>query len=337
MRRPTIPYLVLLGAVAAIPTLHADSIRGNVKSVVRLTVDPTFEQTTELTQQEYVLIVLPQDVTFLDGVQIELTLSGEARSHYDNFGFVVYDRLDQVPAPGVRSLTATRVFLHGLLPLNRAFYFTGTTERRGLQNDLSQGIFRLPDPRSPTDYPILAGVIAIMKGVPESAQGLVFYLKAKPIVRNAGRLVLRVRPPAGDHRYTVSLDGGVLEGGGPTAQTTWEVTQELTAGLHTVRVTSPTLQTAESTFAIEPAGTRVVEIDLSESSGSVAIEAPRGAVVYVDGRKLDLPREGSLTLPPGEHTIRYTVGDYTSARTFTVAEGKRYTVYLEMTIGVKED
>ena len=339
MRRRTIPLPALLGALAALAplTAAADNIRGTIRGVVRLTLDSAFEQTTQLGYGEMVLVTLPEDVTFLDAVQIELTLSAESRAHYDNFGFVIYDRLDSVPALGFAALTGRRAFLHALLPLNRVFYLARVGGDSAWAHDLPQGIFRPQDPRLAGDYPILVGVQAIMKGIPESAEGLVFYVKARPVLRNAGLLVLRIRPPAGAHVFEVSIDGVPVDTARSPGAAAWEASQELAAGLHTVRVVSSTLLPSESTFTIDPARTRVLELELREPGAYVQIEAPRGAQVYLDGRKLDYPRESRVRLDPGDHLIRYFVGDYSPSMSFTVAEGKSYTVYLEMSIGVKED
>jgi hypothetical protein len=206
---------------------------------------------------------------------------------------------------------------------------------RGQPHDFGQGIFRLPEPARAEDFPILASVIPIMKGVPESAQDLVFYLKCRPLLRSAGLAQIRIVPPDGEHRFDVWVDQTSLSSGASSSP--WETTIELPAGLHTLRVSSRTLLAAESTFTIEPAGTASLVVELKPLEATVDVQAPRGATVSIDGRRLDYPRESRIALLPGEHVVRFWMGDYSNTRTFTVAEGKRYTVYLEMNIGVKEN
>ena len=334
---PTVAGLLFLSA--ALP-LGADNVRGLVRAVVEVRQESEFEQTVELHPYELAAVALPSETRFLEGLQLELLLSAEARTHFDSFGLVVYDRLDAVPTVGVSALTGSRAFLHGLLALNRLFYVISLGRATGGASvDLAQGIFRLAEPRISSDFPILVSVIPIMKGVPDSMQSLVFYLKCRPVVRNAGLVKVRILPPPGSHQFAVLVDDTPVEAtvAGRSPSSPWEASVELPAGIHSLRVTSPTLQQAESAFSVDPGGTSVVELELRESAASIAIEAPSGAAIYIDGVKIDYPRQSRVGVPAGEHTVRYRVGDFSGARTFTVGEGKRYTVYLELDVSVKED
>lgn len=339
-RPRTLPVPFALLYLGVVLPLGADNVRGLVRAVVQISQESDFEQTVELHPYELAAIALPSDTRFLDGLQLELLLSAEARTHYDSFGLVVYDRLDEVPALGVRALTGRRAFLHGLLALNRIFYFASLGRAAdGQPVDVAQGIFRLEEPRAASDFPILVSVIPVMKGVPDSMQSLVFFLKCRPVVRNAGEVKVRITPPPGGHEFAVLVDGAPQEPTGDRRQPAapWAAVIELPAGIHSLTVTSPTLQRAEATFSVDPGGTSVVELELRESAASIAIEAPRGSAIYIDGEKIDFPRESRIGLPAGEHTVRYRVGDFSGTRTFTVREGKRYTIYLELTVSVKED
>ena len=339
MRRPWIALLAAPLLFAPI-ACFADNIRGPVRAEVRLTSDAQFEQTVELRHQEYVAVYLPEDTTFLQGVQLELTLSAESRRYFDNFGFVVYDRLDGRPATGFAALTGRKAFLHGLLALNRLFYVISFGRKGALEVDLAQGIFRLPEPRALSDFPLLVGVVPIMKGVPDAMQSLVFYLKCRPLLRDAGAAILKVVPPASSRtaEFTVLVDDGPVAASSPRVPgESWVGRVELPSGLHSLRVSSPTLQPSETTFSIEPGKTTSVVVELRVVVGTVSIEAPKGSTIYIDGTKLDYPRESRVRLSEGEHVLRYKLDDYSGTRTFTVAEGKSYTIYVELNIVVKED
>ena len=327
--------LLAAGLLAALP-LGGENIRGTVKAEVRLTADADDEQTVELRYDELVALYLPEDTSFLEGVQLELTLSADSRRYFDNFGFVVYDRLDKAPTTGFAALTGTRAFLHGLLALNRLFYVLSLAGGPA-ETDLAQGVFRLADPRAASDFPLLVGVVAIMKGVPDSMRSLVFYLRCRPLLRDAGAALLRVVPPADNSDAFAVLVDDVPAPKPPVAGEPWVARMELPSGLHTLRVSSDAFQPAETTFSIERGKETSVEVALRSVAATVSIEAPRSSTIYIDGLKIDYPRVSRVGLTEGEHVLRYKLDDYSGSRTFTVSRGRSYTIYVEMDFVVKEN
>jgi hypothetical protein len=327
--------LALAGTLAG-----ADNVRGVVKAVVEVVAVPDFEQTVELRSQELAAFTLPADVRFLDGVQLELVLSGEAKSHYDSFALAVYDRLDSAPTPGLRSLSARRAFLHGLLAMNRLFYVVSFSQRPQAESDLAQGLFALAEPRRAADFPVLVGVVPLAKGGTDSAGDVLLYLKCRPIVRNAGLVTIRVSTPPGVERsgLKASVDGAPIDtlAASRTSPGTLETAVELPAGIHSLEVSAPAMQAAQTTFSVDPGSTSDVTVELRRIAATVTIEAPPSAAIYIDGTKVDFPRETHVGLTAGEHTLRFKLGDSSGARSFTVAEGKSYTISVEVSVTVKE-
>ena len=348
MTRPRGPGTFALAAALLLASISgwAENIRGPVGREVALEPKPSFEQAAELRYLEFVSVRLPgspQENRFLEGVQIELTLSEEARRVYDNFGFIVYDRIEPPPQLGARAFTGRRAFLHYLLPLNRLIYVISFSETAQRENDLTRGVFRLREPRDMADLPVLVGIVPIAKGIPASLESLVFYLRIRPLVQNRGALELSLERPAVHERadYAVYVDGEEVApepaaGEGQNASISL-LKKDLDAGVHSLRVRSELYQEVDTTFSIDPGSTTRLEVTLRELFAVLSLRAPRGAAVYLDGEKLEEPIASELHLSAGEHVVRLKFGEYSGSRTFTAEPGKRYTVQLTMDILVKED
>ena len=336
MEYPVIVLVVLAILLTPLEGLPADNIRGPVTEAVRLQTDASFEQTVGSRYQEFVAIHLPEDTQFLEGVQIELVLSSTLRESYDSFGLVIYDSLAPPPELGAREFTGRRAFFHYLVPLNRLFYHLSLggagANPEAERHDTTQGVFRPSLPNQALDFPILVGIVPIMKGIPDALRDQRFYLRITPRVATLGLLSLRFSGPASTSQadYNVYLDGEPLE----TSEASEPI--ELSAGLHSLRVDSDTYQAVDTTFSIEPGQTNHLSVELKPLAGRLTIEAPSVAAVYIDGTRYEADQLAGLQLPPGEHTIRFKIGDYSSSRTFTVIKGKSYAIYLDLAIGVKE-
>jgi len=328
---------ILLAALISGAPACADNIRGPVVREVRLRQDGGFEQTVDIRYQEFVAVYLPEDIRFLEGVQIELVLSSALRESYDSFGIVIYDSLQPLPVIGERSFVGRRAFFHYLVALNRLFYHlsvdrdaTGSTQGR---HNPTQGLFRPALPSDSQSYPILVGIVPIMKGIPDSLRDQRFYLRVTPRLADMGLLSLRLHTPESTENasYEIRLDGKLL-----ATPSEIPIEIEFATGLHTLRVTSDSFRPVDTTFSIEAGQTNEIEVDIEPLTGRITIEAPSIATVYIDGTRYSAKDLTDIELQPGEHTVRFKIGDYSSTRTFTVTRGKNYAIYLELAIAVKE-
>ncbi len=325
------PATVILYLLCSLTPLRGDGFRALVVDQIHLRVQPEFEQTAELSLEEMASVTLEGDSRFLQGLRIELVVSNQLKAYYDSFGLVVYKSVRPEPAADRRAYTGERAFLHYLPYLNRVYVTVPVGQPLPEAGPAQMGSFTVEPPLDPAEFPLLVGVVPLMKGVPDSVVGRKFFLTVRPVVEKRGLVELTVRYPPGmsPGRLALTIDGIAAElPGGPL---------EMEAGVHQLHVEGPGLKEVNAAFSVESGKTTPVLVQLEASQGALFLEAPLGAEIFLDGQKVPWVRGAGVPLLEGQHTLRVTIGDYSLSKRFTARPGKDYHISCVFDIIVTED
>jgi hypothetical protein len=144
-------------------------------------------------------------------------------------------------------------------------------------------------------------------------------------------LELKMRRPAGfqGEPLRVLLDSQPFDPGrGPV---------EMDAGVHQLEILSDVFQKETASFAVSAGQTTALEIELSPVASYLSVDSSSGAIVYLDGERLDLAPGQRRQLTEGIHTIRFKIGDTNLSRRIEVRKGRSYYVALALDLSIKEE
>ncbi len=325
----TVPVLIFLLFTSLLA--QGKNILGLVVSEVNLEVDSDFERTVEISLEELIAVSLAGNTRFLQGVKIELHISNTLKKYFDSFGLSVFKKVTPEPKPGGKFFSGVQAFSHFLPFLNRIYVTIPTSASEQKSDALPVGSFLLNEPIKPEEFPILIGIIPLMKGIPNSLLDKKFFFTIKPILNSKGLLELSLQYPSGleDESIELFIDEKQIEDLSDAS--------EYDSGLHHLEVKSLLFKEVNATFTVEPGKTSRVEIILEEITTELSIEAPEGSEVYLDGKKMENSAAVKYQLNEGSHIVRIKIGDYSVSKRFTVKKGKSYYLSCIFDIIITED
>jgi hypothetical protein len=314
--------LVLCGAAGA------ESFRTLVAGQLDVSASVPEGTTLPLSYVDSAVINLGGDDRFLRGVELELRVPQAYLKYRGSLSIVIYAKLDHNPAPGVADLTAQR-FGFELMPNKlQAVYRIPVREGHGFKASpyvsIPTGII------PPSSFPLLFRVMPVIKGLPDELETLRFQLSAKPVLSEEGALKITLRYPEKlkDKPLTLRLDDDVVDI--PPRELL------LKEGEHHIAIVSDDYRNESRRIMIERSKVQELVIDLQDPTPLVTIEAPENAVVLFDGQTVADPR-ASFPAEPGEHEIRFRVGDYSVVKPVTLRKGRVYRIALSIDVTVSEE
>ncbi len=274
------------------------------------------------------VIGLGGDDRFMRGVELELRVPQAYFKYRGSLALVFYADLDHIPGAGVADLSAKRVGFEIMPNKLQTVYRIPLREGHGFKGSPYVTIPTGTVP--PSIFPILFRVLPVIKGMPEEMESLRFQLVAKPILSDEGALRLSLRYPEKlkDKPLTIRVDDEVVDL--PPRELI------LKEGEHHVAVVSDDYRNESRRIVIERGKVLDLLVELQDPTPMVAIEAPENATVHFDGKVVTDPRE-SFPAEPGEHEVRFSVGDYSVVKPITLRKGRVYRVALSIDILVSEE
>jgi len=327
-RRNLVGLLLLLGI--AWPAC-AEQIRGIIVTEVTIPSDAAYENTVALTIEEMAVVALARDTPFLTDIRVELHLSNALKKHFDTFALGVYKNISPAPRRDRRFFEGQRAFFQYLPYLNRIYVLIPLEGSEAPQEPLPVGTYRLAEPVRANEFPLLVTLVPLGKGVPSSISAEKFYLTLRPVLQKKGYLELELRFPAGHESQPARLLVDERDLPYPTPPL------ELPAGIHQLRVLSAGYKEVSTSFAVESGKTVRLEIPLEQLLSTLRIDAPQGAQIFLDGKRIAEPPSGEYPIEPGTHLVRVKVGDYSHSKKFTVEPGRHYHLGVVFDIIVNEE
>ncbi len=312
-------FLVLL-LILILTTPYADNIRGSVKNIITIESDVL---STEFNLYDLTGIILMKN-PFLEGLELTLTIPGDLDKYRDSFMINVYSKVNSVPDKSLKTYKGSRL-LSTVIPVSTNMFITIPILKNS-NRDLIPGSI-LTDTVSQPDFPLLLSVNPVMKGIPDSVLRSIFKLRIKPIISNKGILNLNIFSTPIDSPYTLFIDD---------KKTSKIPSYILEEGIHQIKIVSEGFKEISRSFVINQNETTKLELELKPLLPVVIFEAPTGARIILDGKKIDIVSGDGIQIDPGEHVVRMELGDYYISKKFTVSKEKNYKISLSLDILVQD-
>ncbi len=273
------------------------------------------------------VIVLPEDKTFIEGVELSFKVPKIVAEWRDSVAWSVYGSVSPAPSEKRIDYSAERLQVGTFgssLSLNMQIPFSDINTIK--RNPYSIYMDDLPPNRQ--NFIFIRTLLA-MKGASDEIPESRFEVSVRPLLIDKGRLSVKLLPPEGTEMqsYTAFVDGkavdkidGIL----------------LSTGNHDVSLVSDFYRNELRRVNISQAQTTELVITFRDIAPTIRIAAPEGTKVFLDDEELSLGQDLYKVLP-GDHVVKFVVGDYEIIRNVKAENGHGYSVSLTMDATLSEE
>ena len=324
MYRRSVPLKLICTLAGLILSLPAAAEQFRVRKTTVFTLPASEAKNVGI--NEAVAVQLPQDLTFIQGIEIDIKIPQIIASWQDSVAWTLFDAITPAPASDRIDYSGSHIEL-GTLPtrLSWSCIIPLRKDHTIASSPYAYTLDRVPDISART---LLIRFQQAMKGTPEEFGNAVMQVTIKPVLIDQGRLRLSL---AGLHKqlepYTLFVDG--------TAYSNSERGIFLDPGTHTVSIVSEAYRNEVRTVHIEQAKNCDVAITLRGIAPTVQIIYPDTAAAYFDDQPVTV--KTPFVAEEGEHTVRFVIGNYETVRTVNVVKGRSYTIALSVDASITEE
>ncbi len=300
-----------------------------VRKVVPFTISDSSsqEQTATIGINDSIAIFFPEDLTYIEGIEVKIQIPTEISSWQDSVACSIYDNIKPVPSSSQIDYSGSKIFI---TPLPSKFNWI-------MQIPLKQN-------NSIKDSPYTSKINVIpnikkkytfirfqpaMKGIPESTLNANLKIGVKPILINKGSLNLSVFNNKNENiDYQLFIDD---------EQTDLAKTPLLlSTGMHNVSIQAEGYRSEVRSVYIEQAKSTSLEIILKSTTPTIIVTAPSNAEVFIDEEKFtDFGQETEIS--EGEHKIKCLIGGYELIRNVNIQKGKTYSINLSVNLEITDE
>lgn len=315
--------LILLSAAMA------DTFRVRSTRIATIDASNPEVQVFELGYNDAIGIAFTQNPVFLKGVEVDIKVPQEIIEYRNSMAYGLYDKSEPAPAAGKIDYRATQITLQPL-PSRLSFVLQIPLVK---DHRLKTGPYAtvLPYVHQPKSGPLLFRLLPVMKGLPDDIENFIFQVRIKPILSDEGGFRLSIAYPgaAQDAASDVSvrIDEMPIANAGEL--------QILKPGSHHLSIVSDAYRNEVRVFNVEQARVTDLTVTMQDTAPRLYLIAPENAVVALDGENVGVSRE-PRGIEPGEHTIKFTIGDYEIVKQLTVEKAHDYTVSLVIDVNIAE-
>jgi hypothetical protein len=287
------------------------------------------QEAARMVYAEGAVVRLPEDLEFVDGIELDLKIPKAAQAIKGAFLLIVYKRVSPVPDKSNVSYQAERVSMQVIPARVSQVYQVPIRADHGIKASPYSIILPLVQPK---DFPIVVRLMPAVKGISEELEKAAFGLSARQIPREEASLELSYAWGEGlgqDTPVSVWIDDREQPGPGQAFI--------LKPGNHTLRVSGSAVRDEFRSFTLVRGQRLALEIALEDVTPRLILEYPERTQVELDGKRLSQDQGVPAAISPGEHVIAFLVGDYTIQRKLTVKRGKTYRVSLAIDARVEEE
>ena len=351
LRKYTVSVFSLF-AMMAIP-VFAEQFRVARLHTVNISEDVNSEAEAALELNDALAIFLPESRTFIEGIEIKMSIPEETALWRDCCACIIYDSVNPSPATAQIDFSGNKIFFE-VLPGKLSWYLQIpiTDTKQFKTNQYTTRLDKRPDISG--NY-IFLRLQQVMKGVPDSVLDSKIKMHIKPVLSDKGILNLDIQeaelqlqdkkeePQAQEQAseseesendsetepfYTVFIDDNPIQDAFDSIL--------LNTGIHTVSVISESYRTEVRTVRIEQAKKSDLSIQLKSIEPTLIITAPEGTKIQLDGE--DFSETGKeIIISEGEHKVTFIIGDYEIIRSISAIKGKTYKANLAVDLQISEE
>jgi len=316
----------LLSLILTLP-LPAETFRTLVAGKIDLSVDDADGQSLELSYIDSVVVRFKQGSRFIRGVELELKVPQGYLKYRGSLALAFYSDLKDAPEPGVADVSAQRAGFTPLPNKLQTIYQIPIRTDAGLKTSpyvaIPTGVV-LPDA-----FPLLVRLMPVIKGLSEEIEQMRFYLNVKPILSDEGAVRVQFRYPEQlkSRPFTMLIDDAVVAN--PSEE------HLLKEGDHHLAIVSDDYRNESRRFNVQRGKVLELPVELQDPTPLLIFEGPENSTVYFDGQKI-VDYSAAIPTEPGEHQVRFQVGDYSIVKPLVIRKGRTYRIALTIDVTVTE-
>jgi hypothetical protein len=308
--------------------LYGENIRALIAGTVEISDQNPQGGSFAMSIIDTALVLLGEEIRFLRGIELELTAPQSYLQYRGSLAIVLYGELQgAVPEPGVADISVRQFFIEPLPNKIQTVYQIPVRQNHGLRTSpyaaVPTGVIR------PEQFPLLVRLMPVIKGYSEEFEQLHFQFSARPIFSDEGAVRITVNYPAQlpDRPFTLLIDDTVIENSAGE--------RLLKEGEHHLVIVSEDYRNENRRFIVERGKVLELSITLQDPAPVVSFEAPANTRVFFDNVQVHNFRT-PMPAVPGEHHIRFQIGDYSLLKALVVEKGKTYRITLDIDMRVSE-
>ncbi|MCL2244788.1 MAG: hypothetical protein FWC03_10050 [Treponema sp.] len=325
---PGLKIFLAFFLIIPIISLQAESFRTVVENSIVITPENPSGITAALGIQSSLLINLGGEVRFIRGIEVEISAPQNWLSFRGSLVMSMYNNLNPQNASGTTDMDGNRIAFEPLPARLQIVYQIPVRQSHGLRTTpyviVPAGINYV------NTFPVLFGLMPVVKGMTEDFEALTFNLTVRPILTDEGAVVLTPRfpPILRDKPFTVLIDDVPVE----------NINDKyfLREGEHHLVILSEDYRNESRRFLVERARTLDLIIELQDPTPLLIFEAPYNALIFLNNEYIYHTRE-PIAVEPGLHEVRFQIGDYTVIKNLNTQRGKTYRVSLALDLIIDEN
>ena len=320
--------LLSIFLLAVTSSLFAETFRISELAVANLKQEPEFEEVLKLGLSDAAVIFLPEDKTFLEGIEIKMDIPENAAMWRNTIACSIYDKIAPYPSKDQIDYSGT-CFYHGLVPAKLSWIvqipFSANTKIKA-----NQYITKVDDYPDLSKNFIYLRLYPAMKGISDDILDSIITVTVKPLLSDKGKLNYSLKTSENELQpCSVFID-----------DTAYDFTEKksilLDTGVHNISVISEFYRTEVRTVRIDQAKVTDLEIEMKSIEPTMMITAPEGTKVLLDDE--DFTTFGKeFIISEGEHKLHFSIGDYEIIRSISAIKGKTYKINFLMDLQISEE
>lgn len=305
--------------------LYGETFR--VHKAIPLKISNFSEKSAEFGINDSVAIFLPEDKTFIQGIELIIQIPKAIADWRDSVAMTLYDNITPVPSESVIDYSGTKKIVTTLPSKLTWIVHIPTTQINSIKDDgYVTKLNIIPDVSSNF---VFVRFQPAMKGVPDETYNSTITVTAKPILINNGILDLSIFDADNNSIQTeVTIDES------PAVLNNGKIM--LAPGNHSISVYHEDFRTETRSVVIEQAKTTEISLTLKSAEPIIKLCAPATAEIFLD----DMPFSETNTDIPvseGEHQIKMLLGGYELIRNINILKGKTYNINLMIDLDISEE
>ncbi|MDR0503148.1 MAG: hypothetical protein LBH16_07495 [Treponema sp.] len=307
--------------------LEAESFRTIVQGSLEVNPGNQAGSTATLGINGSAFISLSAERRFLRGVEIEISAPQAWISYRGSLMMMVYNRLNIQSGQGTVDIDGSRIAYEPLPGKIQTVYQIPLRQGHGLR---TTSYVTVPTGITSADtFPILFRLMTVAKGTTDEFESMTFNITARPVLSDEGavKLVPRYPPQLRGKPFTVLIDDIKIN----------NIAEELflKEGEHHLVILSDDYRNESRLFIVEKAKVLDLTIELQDPTPLIIFEGPGNAVVFLDNVPVSQNSQ-PVAVEPGQHEVKYQIGDYTVIKNLNVQRGKTYRIALDVDLAVHE-
>ena len=309
-------------------SLQAESFRTTVEGSIEVSSDKTAGSGISIGINSSVLITIGTEKKFLRGIEVEISAPKEWLGHRGSLVMSLYNNLTTKTAAGIVDIDGQRIAFDSLPDKLQIIYQIPLRQSHGLRTTpyvtVPAGITAIET------FPLLFRIMPVVKGLQEEIENLKFNLIVRPILSDEGavRLIPRYPPQLRNRPFTVLIDDTVINN--------LSDQYVLKEGEHHLLILSEDYRNESRSFVVERAKILDLIIELQDTTPLIVFEGPQNALVFLNNAPVTHKQE-PIPVEPGQHEVKFQIGDYTIIKTLNIQRGKTYLVTLEVDLTIHEE